>query len=236
MVWKILVLATIFQNVGCTAYHQTQSQSLPGALDPAKGVLISIPADGSYGNDQYRKSGIMTAEVVRTAFLNHAFRAEIIPSCKTEDCLVDINIERYGYFVMPAILHWEERATEWSGRPDRIKIRLTVFDAINKTRIGSYSYTGKSKWFTFGGDHPQELLPEPTRELVDSFYQGDALYVSTPVTGGVVRDEPSELNSATSSRSDDVYDQLFRLAELRDLGIVTEDEFQREKEELLSGD
>ncbi|WP_254924651.1 DUF4823 domain-containing protein [Aeromonas sp. A35_P] len=29
---------------------------------------------------------------------------------------------------------------------------------------------GKSKWATFGGDHPQDLLPEPTEKYVNSLY------------------------------------------------------------------
>jgi hypothetical protein len=33
------------------------------------------------------------------------------------------------YVLLPDILHWEERATEWSGRRDRIEVRLDLIDA-----------------------------------------------------------------------------------------------------------
>ena len=69
------------------------------------------------------------------------------------------------------ILQWEKRATEWSGRPDQIEIQLVIFDAVTKEVLANSSYSGKSKWLTFGGDHPQDLLPEPTSQYVTSLYK-----------------------------------------------------------------
>lgn len=68
------------------------------------------------------------------------------------------------------ILHWEERATEWSGKPDRIEIQIIIYDLSTKKQIVNSTYTGKSKWATFGGDHPQDLLAEPTQTFVDALY------------------------------------------------------------------
>jgi hypothetical protein len=71
----------------------------------------------------------------------------------------------------PVILHWEERNTEWSGKPDRIEIQVLIYDTTTREVIASSRFSGKSKWATFGGDHPQELLPEPTNEFVDNLYK-----------------------------------------------------------------
>ena len=77
---------------------------------------------------------------------------------------------QYRYYVAPEILHWEDRATEWSGRPDRIEVQISIYDVNMQTEIASSVITGKSAWATFGGDHPQDLLPEPTNAYVASLY------------------------------------------------------------------
>lgn len=71
----------------------------------------------------------------------------------------------------PEILRWEERATEWSGKPDRIEINIVIFDVETGGSLENSSYSGKSKFFTFGGDHPQDLLDVPSGEYVRSLYQ-----------------------------------------------------------------
>jgi hypothetical protein len=35
--------------------------------------------------------------------------------------------------------------------------------------VESSTFTGRSKYMTFGGDHPQELLAEPLSEYVAGF-------------------------------------------------------------------
>lgn len=68
------------------------------------------------------------------------------------------------------ILHWEDRATEWSGKKDKIEIKLSIYGAEGNQEIAGTIIGGKSKWATFGGDHPQDLLPEPIQAYVDTLY------------------------------------------------------------------
>jgi len=168
----LFLLIAVFLLSGCaTTYKHNELKPIAIKLDPSQGVLISIPEDGWYGNTQYRNSGKMTANAVRVAFAKFTSVTDVTSSCHGDDCLDSINTEKYKYYVKPEILHWEERATEWSGKPDRIEIQLVIFDVVTRNEIANSSYTGKSKWATFGGDHPQDLLPEPTNQYVSSLYQ-----------------------------------------------------------------
>jgi len=63
-------------------------------------------------------------------------------------------VERYAYYVASEILHWEDRATEWSGLPDKIEIKVIIYDTKSGREISSAVLSGRSKWTTFGGDHP----------------------------------------------------------------------------------
>ena len=58
-----------------------------------------------------------------------------------------------------AILHWEDRATEWSGKADRVKVSLPLYRS--GSLVGSALVTANSSWWTFGGDHPEDLLDTP---------------------------------------------------------------------------
>jgi hypothetical protein len=156
---------------GCAStYEQQDMRPVSDALDPTKTVLISVPNDGTYGSTVYENSGMMTAEAVMAAFAAHAANADLITGCVGRDCLEVVDGEMCGYYVMPVIRHWEDRATEWSGKADRIDIQLVIFNAATGEEIANSSYTGKSKWMTFGGDHPQDLLTEPTNDLVADLY------------------------------------------------------------------
>ncbi|MDA7618186.1 DUF4823 domain-containing protein [Verrucomicrobia bacterium] len=156
---------------GCvSAYHHTDAWNAESPLEQGKSVIISIPEDGRYGGDVYRNSGEMTSEAVKLAFSRYSSNVEITDEYKTIDSIRSKLPGHYAYFVEPSILHWEERATEWSGKPDRIEIQIQVYDVVSGLEIFRRIYSGKSKWATFGGGHPQDLLPEPTQKFVDSLY------------------------------------------------------------------
>lgn len=63
------------------------------------------------------------------------------------------------FLVYPQIVHWSDRATEWSGIPDRITLDLTIYDIATGDVLNRQEIRASSRWATFGGDHPQELLP-----------------------------------------------------------------------------
>ena len=113
----------------------------------------------------------MTAYAIRAAFSKHSSVVEVVNTCHGDDCLNSIDVEKFGYYVKPEILQWEDRNTEWSGKKDKIEIQIAVYDAVTKQELANSTYTGRSKWATFGGDHPQDLLAEPTNEYVSGLYK-----------------------------------------------------------------
>ncbi|MDM5142662.1 DUF4823 domain-containing protein [Aeromonas bestiarum] len=157
--------------VGCSStYQQADVQTMTNKLDASQGVLIYQPQDGSYETTQYQNSGQMTAQAIYAAFSKKAHRVEITTRCHGDPCLNTIEPTQFRYYVKPVILHWEERATEWSGKPDVIEIQVVIYDTLSKKSIANSSFKGASKWATFGGDHPQDLLPEPTEKYVKALY------------------------------------------------------------------
>ena len=168
---RVFLLVAAVLCSGCVhTYKRSDLHALSAPLDPTKNVLVSVPKDGRYEDIHYQNSGQMTANAVRAAFAMYAPKVDVTNNCDAADCLKGIDSKSYGYYVKPEILHWEDRATEWSGRPDRVEVQISVYDALTKEEVASSSYSGKSKWATFGGDHPQDLLAEPTEDYVSSLY------------------------------------------------------------------
>jgi hypothetical protein len=167
----LIILALI---LGCThTYEVTKtSQTSNAKLDKNAKAYVSVPEDGRYGDILYEGSGSTTAQAIQKAFAKHL---SIIERGKRpeiyKDALNSAQNGGFNYLIYPMITHWEDRATEWSGLSDKISVKLSIIDAQNDSTIDSVIINGKSRWGTFGGDHPQDLLHEPIEKYVDSLFE-----------------------------------------------------------------
>ena len=158
---------------GCTATYQQSPVIDTGAtLLPKESIAISTPENGAYDGKEYSQSGQMTAQAVKAAFAHFAGDVHVISECKAIACLRKDAPAGVAYFVVPEILHWEDRVTEWSGIKDKLEVRLSIYGTQGEGPIASTIISGKSKWMTFGGDHPQDLLAGPINNYVTSVYGG----------------------------------------------------------------
>jgi hypothetical protein len=165
----ILVACSIASGCAST-YEETLLTAPTQQLQTGKSILVATPANGFYGEKEYSGSGQMTAQAIRVAFARYTNDISVSEQCNNLQCLMDNESAFVGYYVVPEILHWEARNTEWSGKKDKLEIKLGIYDAPDGTELSSTIISGKSKWATFGGDHPQDLLPEPLNKYVESLY------------------------------------------------------------------
>jgi len=167
----LVTLLAAFLLGGCVGIYEQRVVTAPeSALEEGASVAIARPADGHYGETRYEGSGRAAAASVRAAFAAHSDRVEAFAICQSVNCLRGHTGNGFDYYAVPRILHWEERATEWSGRPDRIRVKLSVYAADGESPLASSIIIGESNLLTLGGDHPQDLLREPIVDYVDSLY------------------------------------------------------------------
>ncbi len=168
---QILLFGSCGLLIGCVATYKQNDLAIPREkLDRSKTIMIAVPADGEYGGKPYLGSGRSTSLAVRGAFAGFANSTAINDACQDLPCLVSGSQSIVGYYVVPEILHWEDRATEWSGIPDSIEVKVSVYESVSGRELAATVISGKSKWSTFGGDHPQDLLLEPLKNYVTSLY------------------------------------------------------------------
>jgi hypothetical protein len=164
----ILILALSIA-AGCSATYETVGGSSVVQKLQAESVYVAVPANGKYNATVYVESGNQTAQAITEAL--RALVSQVSRGSVPES--VDVALARAGeggfqYLCFPTILHWGERATQWSGKPDRIQIRLDVLAVASGQLVDSFTFSGKSKWMTLGGDAAHELLSEPLRNYADA--------------------------------------------------------------------
>lgn len=170
--WSIVALGCSFVAACADTTQLTRpSEQVGKKLDSARSVYIAVPKDGVYGDENYPGSGLTTAQTLSSAFAKRVRRVDVGNVYQAyDDALKTARDKAYTYLVYPTILHWEDRATEWSGRPDRIEVKIEVVEVTTDGLMDSAIIKGTSKWATLGGDHPQDLLPKPVEEFVASLY------------------------------------------------------------------
>jgi hypothetical protein len=172
MIIKLAFILLTGLTVSCssTFVHSTALE-MRSKLDSDRGVLVATPEDGWFGTIEYKESGRMTANAVRDAFASHCGKVDVASLDASGEGVSGVSATDFGYFIVPQILHWEDRNTMWSGKQDRIEIQLSVFDTATKEEIANSSFSGKSKQTSFGSEYPQDLLPPALVEMVGSFYK-----------------------------------------------------------------
>ncbi|MDY0870880.1 DUF4823 domain-containing protein [Dongia rigui] len=163
----------VISLTGCVSKYRLDSYEAPvSRLGKQSTFYVALPADGQYSGTTYPQSGAATAQVISSTLQVHVDKV-VIGTTPAEDltaALKQAQQRGLSHVFLATILNWEERATEWSGIPDKITLKMAVYDAQTGKVVSSTVSSASSKWGTFGGDHPQDLLPEPIKRFVDPLF------------------------------------------------------------------
>jgi hypothetical protein len=171
---KILILLQFTFLISCAnvVTYKTLTSSNNHKFNRTDKFYIVTPKDGQYGNTNYNNSGQMTSGAIQKGLMRYVDQVTLSSgfenSVKAEKKAIESNQD---YLVTPTILHWEDRSTEWSGKSDLVSVKISIEDLKQSKIISSVMIDGKSGKATFGGDHPQDLLPEPIRLYLAELFQ-----------------------------------------------------------------
>lgn len=140
-------------------------------LKPTSTAYISIPKDGRYGNNNYYGSGATASQILLLSFSKHLTQVETGNEYQSyKEALNYAKENKFEYLIFPLILEWEDRATEWSGIPDKVSIKISIINIATSKTLDSVIINGTSGLSTFGGDHPQDLLKKPIDDYVSKLF------------------------------------------------------------------
>jgi hypothetical protein len=168
-IFIIFAISVLSSCADTTQLTKSGNESFKLATDNR--IFVSVPSDGKYGNKTYHGSGANVSQIIVSSFSNYAPDIESGHKFQThEQALAYSKKNKYEFLILPTILEWEDRATEWSSIPDRVSIKVAIIHVGSGRTMGSVIIKGKSGLATLGGDHPQDLLPEPIEEYAKSMY------------------------------------------------------------------
>jgi len=167
---KLLLISILITS--CADSHQilrTTNKSIK--LNTSAPAYISIPKDGRYGQTTYAGSGATVSQVILLAFSKHLTQVETGHQYQSfKDAIKYAKENKFEYLIFPSVLEWEDRATEWSGIPDKASIKISIIKVSTSKTLDSAIIKGESGLGTFGGDHPQDLLPKPVGDYVNKLF------------------------------------------------------------------
>ena len=170
----VLAVLAVFLLTGCVNKFRIDAYEPPvQSLSISASAYVMLTADGSYGAEKYTGSGRMTSIALMNAVSTYLNNVNLVSSLESQDeALHTARREGMTYVFQPIILHWEVRATEWSGKTDKLTIKTVVWHAKTGEALTSTVSRASTKWATLGGDHPQDLLPKMMKTAVDKMFSG----------------------------------------------------------------
>ncbi len=167
---KLGLLFAIFILSACTAKYDVIRHD-DKQLSINDSYYISNPKDGQYDGDNYVNSGQMTRDALFNELSILGVKAEKADeTLSKDDSLLNAKQQGYNILIYPTILHWEDRATEWSGLRDRAKIKLELIDTNTESTVDSTVFDLVGTWWTFGGLHPQDMVDEAVKEYFKEIF------------------------------------------------------------------
>ena len=163
----VLTLTTLF--AGCADVTSvTRDTPSEVVLDSKAKTYVSVPPDGQYAQQTYAGSGRIAAGIVLAEFSTKILNVDI--SDKKEYFDLALNNARrqgYQYLIVPKITHWEDN-TVLSGQPSKATINIRIVDVITGDIIDSVVIDSRSSVVRMTDASPEDALPEPIREYVNS--------------------------------------------------------------------
>ena len=171
---RLVVLLSPLLLASCVhKYAVPPPTSGGGYLEANSVVYVATPPDGV--DDQprtYESSGSWTSSAFVRALSDRGVSASTgAPARDVRDAMEGAREAGAQFVVFPRIVHWSDRATEWSGLPDKITLQVVLSEVQTGEVRDDRRLEASSRWATLGGDHPQELLPELTSRWAEGVCQ-----------------------------------------------------------------
>ncbi len=168
-----LVCAASLLLLSCAHNYALDRQMQSGALPSSASVYVSLPEPGRYGQKVYEQSGRQTGEAIAQAFAPHV--AAVILGTGVESAEAarsSARAQSASHLVYPTITSWADRATEWTGVRDLMRVEIRVYEVASGKLVDAAEISGKSRLGTFGGDHPQDMLDRAVGDYVSALFAG----------------------------------------------------------------
>ncbi len=166
----ILLLSACSSIPNESNFESIHLRKLNDPLSVGAQVSVQIPENGRFEDTVYSQSGQDTASAFKSAFEVHTESVTLLSACQEEACLAGATQAGSKYFAALKLVYWEDRATNWSNKADRLTIKVSIYDVSSSSLLtSSYLHTNTSMGAPSGG-HVEDFLPSLANQYVSSLY------------------------------------------------------------------
>ena len=156
---RSILLGVLIGFLGCAYARVDPGVPHSGArLSASSQVWVLVPSDGAYGNQQYRGSGQTLARRTLSIVRKRHPLAQIAHGSDESEALKLAHSEGIDFIVSPEILHWEDRATPWSGFRDKVRVEVRLLRVHPPKLVSSIVFESRNNSITFIDGRPEDLL------------------------------------------------------------------------------
>lgn len=171
---NLILVCAVFYLVGCASkasIEQNAAYNNPN-LSKAISAYVSLPKDVAFGGRYFSGSGGSVSSIICAELQRYLVSVEEAGSVENfHDAMQQARSRGADYLFYPSIIHWQDRASEWEGRPDEVEIKITVVDLSNFKVVSAATIKDKSSLTVTGRGHPQDLLRKPVGNYIESIFR-----------------------------------------------------------------
>ncbi|MGI5055715.1 DUF4823 domain-containing protein [Treponema socranskii] len=169
--YYLSVMYFIMMLISCTStYRYSINNPSDKKLERNKIIAIATSEDGLYGSDIYTGSGRILSHIIKKELITYSSKTIIFENKESIIDFSEEDISKYDYVIIPEILHWEDRATAWSGLPDKVEFSVNIYNS-KRELLKSTVLSGKSARMTLRSTDPSELIEKPLNDFFKSVFQ-----------------------------------------------------------------
>lgn len=138
-------------------------------LNPKKSVYVAIPKAPNKGD--YQSVGQYVATALSSKLTSRGIKVTMAYKPQNVEAnLSAASKSGSGYLFVPVLTNWAHNATQWSGNPSTMGVRVEIFNVASKTEMRVDSLTSESSHFSLLGTDPKNLLSDTLDEYLNELY------------------------------------------------------------------
>lgn len=170
---KRLLLALPLLVLGCSVPRSVpEGRVVAGqSINPQGKVLILAVTDGQeQGQPAATGSGKGMVAALRKVLMEKAIPLSTSESTNLVQGYDEAGKLGFDYVLKCVITEWEDNATAWSGKGDKLRISIELFDAKSKQLVAAGSHYRIATGFTFVSGTPDRFMDECATGALSQIY------------------------------------------------------------------
>ncbi len=169
--FSFIVIIALCNACAYSSMTQRATTSSGVKLGSSDVLFVMLSPDGSYGTTKYTGSGRLLATCVLQIVRQQYPLAQLIEVTSELDAIRQSKTQGATYLLSSQILHWEDRATAWSGLRSKVKVGLRLIRLDTGQLAASNEFEARNNSMTLFDSHPEDLLGENFEPAVFALFQ-----------------------------------------------------------------